>query len=78
MSGKSSGGSVAFVIEGFVLKRTETGTEPGFFYHQKTETGTEMKFLEPHSSIAQRLKRCALNIFAKSLLMSHLIQNYEE
>ena len=31
MSGKSSGGSVAFVIEGFVLKRTETGTEPGFF-----------------------------------------------
>ena len=50
MSGKSSGGSVAFVIEGFVLKRTETGTEPGFFYHQKTETGTEMKFLEPHSS----------------------------
>ena len=50
MSGKSSGGSVAFVIEGFVLKRTETGTEPRFFYHQKTETGTEMKFLEPHSS----------------------------
>ena len=50
MSGKSSGGRVAFDIEGFVLKRTETGTEPRFFYHQKTKTGTEMKFSEPHSS----------------------------
>ena len=50
MSGNSSRERVAFDIRGFVLKITETGTEPRFFYHQRTETGTEMKFLEPHSS----------------------------
>ena len=51
MSGNSSGGRVAFDIGGFVLKITETGTEPSFFYHQRT--GTEMKFLELHSSNLQ-------------------------
>ena len=47
---KAAEGELLLIQGGFVLKRTETGTEPRFFYHQKTETGIEMKFSELHSS----------------------------
>ena len=70
MSGKSSGGRVAFDIEGFVLKRTETGTEPRFFYHQKTKIGTEMKFSEPHNSNLHLLVVHQSNVFLPVFLSS--------
>ena len=42
MSDKSSGERVAFDIGGFVLKRTETGTEPSFILPQENRNRDEI------------------------------------
>ena len=65
MSGNSSGERVAFDIGGFVLKITETGTEPRFFYHQRTETGT---------GTAQNSRRKA---FARNVDFSFIVSGSE-